>query len=225
MTGRIMSHSQNYKQLYNRFISRPSVNLDISNKCTLECIACSRQTNRFAGKPIPGYDTSISQWTKLCKHFKHLCLCGQISDPIFNPNLAKFIEIAKEHKINYLSIHTAATVKNKKFDWYKKISEIYPERTYWNFGLDGFPDVSHIYRHNQDSEFLFDTMIKLKELGFNVGWQFIIFSFNERQIEDAKKFCKDKKIKLLLKKSSRFHYMEAGVPKNKENYVQTKENR
>jgi len=220
-----MSHSQNYKQLYNRFISRPSVNLDISNKCTLECIACSRQTNRFAGKPIPGYDTSISQWTKLCKHFKHLCLCGQISDPIFNPNLAKFIEIAKEHKINYLSIHTAATVKNKKFDWYKKISEIYPERTYWNFGLDGFPDVSHIYRHNQDSEFLFDTMIKLKELGFNVVWQFIIFSFNERQIEDAKKFCKDKKIKLLLKKSSRFHYMEAGVPKNKENYVQTKENR
>jgi len=220
-----MSHSQNYKQLYNRFISRPSVNLDISNKCTLECIACSRQTNRFAGKPIPGYDTSISQWTKLCKHFKHLCLCGQISDPIFNPNLAKFIEIAKEHKINYLSIHTAATVKNKKFDWYKKISEIYPERIYWKIGLDGFPDVSHIYRHNQDSEFLFDTMIKLKELGFNVAWQFIIFSFNERQIEDAKKFCKDKKIKLLLKKSSRFHYMEAGVPKNKENYVQTKENR
>ena len=225
MTGKIMSHSQNYKQLYNRFISRPSVNLDISNKCTLECIACSRQTNRFAGKPIPGYDTSISQWTKLCKHFKHLCLCGQISDPIFNPNLAKFIEIAKEHKINYLSIHTAATVKNKKFDWYKKISEIYPERIYWKIGLDGFPDVSHIYRHNQDSEFLFDTMIKLKESGFNVEWQFIIFSFNERQIEDAKKFCKDKKIKLLLKKSSRFHYMEAGVPKNKENYVQTKENR
>ena len=48
----------------------------------------------------------------------------------------------------------------------------------WKFGLDGFPDVSHIYRTNQDSEFLFDTMIKLNELGFNVHWQFIIFSFN-----------------------------------------------
>ncbi len=222
MTGKIMRHSQNYKQLYNRFISRPKVNLDISNKCTLECIACSRQTNRFAGKPIPGYDTSISQWIKLCKHFKHLCLCGQISDPIFNPNLSKFIEIAKEHKVQYLSIHTAATVKNKKFDWYKKINEIMPSMIHWKIGLDGFPDVSHIYRHNQDSEFLFDTMIKLKELGANVEWQYIIFSFNERQIEDAKKFCKDKKIKLLFKKSSRFHYMEAGVPKNKENYVQIK---
>ena len=35
----------------------------------------------------------------------------------------------------------------------------------------------------------------------------------------------DKKIKLLFKKSSRFHYMEAGIPKNTENYVQPKENR
>ena len=213
------------RHLYNTFANRPSVNLDISNKCTLECIACSRQTNRFVGKPIPGYDTSISGWTKMCKHFKQLCLCGQISDPIFNPNLIKFIEIAKEHKVKWLSIHTAATAKNKKFDWYKKISEIYPEKVVWKFGLDGFPDVSHIYRTNQDSEFLFDTMIKLNELGFNVHWQFIIFSFNEHQVEDAKKLCKDKKIRLQFKKSSRFIHMSSGVPKNKENYVQPIENR
>ena len=45
------------------------------------------------------------------------------------------------------------------------------------------------------------------------------------KIDDLSEFCKDKKIKLLFKKSSRFHYMKAGVPKNKENYVQTKENR
>jgi len=160
----------------------------------------------------------------MCKHFKVLCLCGQISDPIFNPNLPKFIEIAKEHKIPFISIHTAATAKNKKFDWYKKINDIYPKKVKWKFGLDGFPDVSHIYRTNQDSEFLFDTMIKLKELGAEVEWQFIIFSFNEHQVEDAKKFCKDKKIRLQFKKSSRFHYMESGVPKNKKNYVQTKEN-
>ena len=212
------------RHLFNTFANRFSVNLDISNKCTLECIACSRQTNRFAGNPIPGYDTSISQWTKMCKHFKVLCLCGQISDPIFNPNLPKFIEIAKEHKIPFISIHTAATAKNKKFDWYKKINDIYPKKVKWKFGLDGFPDVSHIYRTNQDSEFLFDTMVKLKELGAEVEWQFIIFSFNEHQVEDAKKFCKDKKIRLQFKKSSRFHYMESGIPKGEKNYVRKEKN-
>ena len=49
-----------------------------------------------------------------------MCLCGQISDPIFNPNLSKFIEIAKDNNI-LMSIHTDfATAKNKKLDWYKK---------------------------------------------------------------------------------------------------------
>ena len=41
------------RHLFDRFINRGNVNLDISNKCTLECIACSRQTNRFAGYSIP----------------------------------------------------------------------------------------------------------------------------------------------------------------------------
>ena len=199
--------------------------MDIGFRCTLECPGCSRQRDYKNVRPVPGRDTTIPEWEILTDFFDEIQCCGQISDPIFNPNLPKFIQIAKEHKIPYVSIHTAATAKNKKFDWYKKINNIYPENIHWKIGLDGFPDVSHIYRTNQDSEFLFDTMIKLKEMGANVEWQFIIFSFNEHQIEDAKKFCKDKKIKLLFKKSSRFTYMSSGVPKNKENYVQPTFNR
>ena len=68
-------------------------------------------------------------------------------------------------------------------------------------------------------------MVKLNELGFKVQWQFIIFSFNEHQVEDAKKLCKDKKIRLQFKKSSRFIYMNSGIPKNKDNYVQPIQNR
>ena len=69
------------RHLYNIFTDRKRVNLDISNKCTIECIACSTQTNRFNGTPIPGKDMTISQWTKVAKHYKYLSLCGQISDP------------------------------------------------------------------------------------------------------------------------------------------------
>ena len=64
-----------------------------------------------------------------------------------------------------MSIHTAATAKNKKFDWYKKINEIYPKSNILEVWIRWFCDVSHIYRTNQDSEFLFDTMLKLKEIG------------------------------------------------------------
>ena len=165
------------RHLYNIFTDRKRVNLDISNKCTLECIACSRQTNRFNGTPIPGKDMTISQWKKLVKHYKRFSLCGQISDPIFNPNLLEFIKIAKDNNA-LVSIHTAATAKNKKLDWYIKAFELYKAGVSWKFGIDGFPDVSPIYRTNQDAEFLFNVMIKGNEIGADVKWQFIIFSFN-----------------------------------------------
>ncbi len=206
------------RHLYRRFTDRRGVNLDISNKCTLECIACSRQTNRFNNQPIPGNDMTISQWKKLVKHYKRFSLCGQISDPIFNPNLLEFIKIAKDNNA-LVSIHTAATAKNKKLDWYMKAFELYKSGVSWKFGIDGFPDVSPIYRTNQDAEFLFDVMIKGNEIGADVKWQFIIFSFNEHQIEDAKKFAKEKRIGLQFKKSSRFTGGEGARPKKRENWV------
>ena len=217
MIGKIMRH------LYNIFSERQKVNLDISNKCTLECIACSRQTNRFKGTPIPGKDTTISQWEKLNKNFTYICCCGQISDPIFNPNLQEFIKICKKYG-NTMSIHTSATSKKHNWDWYLKTANIYPSGVLWKFGIDGFPDVSPLYRTNQDADFLFDTMIKLNRLGVKVTWQFIIFSFNEHQIEDAKKFAKEKKIRLQFKKSSRFQGGEVAIPKQRENYVRKENN-
>ena len=211
------------RHLFNRFINRDNVNLDISNKCTLECIACSRQTNRFNGTPIPGYDMTISQWTKLAKHFQFLSLCGQISDPIFNPNLREFIKISKKYG-NHMSIHTAATSKKHNFDWYLETAKIYPDNLHWKFGIDGLPDTSALYRTNQDSEFLFDTMIKLNRLGFRVQWQYIIFSFNEHQLEEAHKIAKKEKLRLQIKKSSRFHGGEVARPKQRENYVNKENN-
>ena len=211
------------RHLYDKFKNRPFVNLDISNKCTLECIACSRQTNRFNGTPIPGKDMTISQWTKVAKHYKYLSLCGQISDPIFNPNLFEFIKIAKKYN-TAMSIHTAATAKHRKLDWYLKAFEIFKKGVYWKFGIDGMSDTSPLYRTNQDSEFLFDTMIKLNRLGFRVQWQYIIFSFNEHQLEEAHKIAKKEKLNMQIKKSSRFEGGEVARPKQRENYVRKENN-
>tara|TARA_B100000287_G_scaffold287145_1_gene270656 strand:- start:266 stop:910 length:645 start_codon:yes stop_codon:yes gene_type:complete len=208
--------------LYNIFTGRHKVNLDIGNKCTLECIACSRQTNRFKGTPIPGKDMTISQWEKICKGFRFQSLCGQISDPIFNPNLQEFIKICKKYG-NTMSIHTAATSKKHDWNWYLKTASIYPEGVVWKFGIDGLPDTSPLYRTNQDSEFLFDTMLKLRKLNMRVCWQYIIFSFNEHQLEEAHKIAKKHSLNMQVKKSSRF-FTDVARPKQKENYVRKENN-
>ena len=71
-----------------------------------------------------------------------------------------------------------------------------------------FADVKHIYRKFvQDSEFLFDTTIKIqKELVANV--EFLIYRnfFNEHSTQ--KNSVKIKKFKLLFKKSFQLTYTE-----------------
>lgn len=205
------------QHLFEKFRDRKHINLDISNKCTLECFACSRQTNRFAGKKVPGKDTTVEQFEKISRYFNIITLCGQISDPIFNPKLFDFIDIARKYK-KILTLHTSATSKNKKIDWYKKAFELGKNHVYWKFGIDGLSDTSPIYRVNQDADFLFDMMILGKKMNCHIQWQYIIFKFNQHQTEEAKKIAQKYKISLQFKKSSRFTGMEFALPDEK-NYV------
>ena len=65
-------------------------------------------------------------------------------------------------------------------------------------------------------------MIKLRKLNRIVCWQYIIFSFNEHQLEEAHKIAKKHNLNMQVKKSSRFQGMEVAIPKEKENYVRKK---
>ena len=204
------------RHLFDKFIDRDNVNLDISNKCTLECIACSRQTNRFAGKPIPGYDTSISQWTKMCKHFEHLCLCGQISDPIFNPNLIEMLRYCYVNNIPVL-VNTAASQRKKH--WYEKAYRANPKAR-WIFGIDGLPKDSHKYRIHQNGEHLFEMMKLGAQMGVEVAWQYLVFNYNENDIETARNMAKANNIYFKLTFSGRWtETMLPYKPNNPKNYI------
>ena len=37
-------------------------------------------------RDIPGDIMTVEQFAKIVKYFRHIHFCGQISDPIFNPN-------------------------------------------------------------------------------------------------------------------------------------------
>ena len=92
------------------------INIDNSNKCTLECPKCMRQDYKRMGKKVPGGDLSIKNFNKLTDYFNGACFCGQISDPIFNKNLIEFLKICKKKK-KWCSVHTAAS--HKKIEWYE----------------------------------------------------------------------------------------------------------
>ena len=89
------------------------INIDASNKCTLECPKCLRQNLRNNNLKIPGEDMSVKTFKKLLKYYDGgVVFCGQLSDPIFNDNLIEMLELTRGR--DWVHINTAATSKKRK---------------------------------------------------------------------------------------------------------------
>ena len=194
----------------------PKINLDITHRCTLQCQRCNRAIFAARGLKVPGEDMTMENFKKIIDYFEEVYFCGQISDPIFHPQFIEFLKLLKGRKT---VIHTAAS--HKKEEWYKKAFEANTD-AYWTFGIDGLPKDSHKYRKNQDGEHLFKMACMASKMGLLVKWQYLIFSYNENDIEEARKMAKDNNIILELQKSSRFWEGDPLMPKNKEYYIERK---
>ena len=176
------------------------ITIDASRTCTLECPKCMRQ--EWADKRlVPGDNLSKENFLKLVDYFKSIDFCGQISDPIFNPWLIDFLEICNERN-KPVSIHTSAS--QKSMAWYSKAFDA-NKNTKWIFGVDGLPEESCMYRVNQDGEKLFEVMKMGAQKGLKIYWQYIKFSYNQHNIEEAKQLAKKNNINFILNESNRWN--------------------
>mgnify|MGYP001157434759 FL=1 len=186
------------------FFRRPrnGINVDISFRCPLECMRCQRQTNfTFHGRKVYGKDATMDEVKKLAAHFTQLNFCGQLSDPVHHPKFPEILEYLYKNG-NEASIHNASSAKSEKF--YIKCFEAHPDAK-WIFGIDGMPEESSMYRVNQDGEKLFKIMLKSKEyLTKSPSWQYIVFSYNEHNIQKAKDLAKKHGLMMIMLHSSRW---------------------
>jgi MoaA/NifB/PqqE/SkfB family radical SAM enzyme len=177
-----------------------NINLDISNKCNLKCPACLRQT-KFCGD-VPGKDITLEEIEKITNYFEYIGFCGQISDPTFHPNLDKILKICFEKNIR-VTMHVASTYRSMK--WFKKMFLLSHKKNIdWIFALDGLPEDSHKYRINQDGIKMFEIMKLCSAMNIKTSWQYIIFNYNEDDIETCKKLSEENNIKFMLTSSSRW---------------------
>ena len=173
--------------------------LDISNLCSLECPKCMRVQWKDK-KKIPGKTMTVEQFGKIINYFKHIDFCGQISDPIFNPNFITFLSMCRDAQKSS-TVHTAAS--QRPISWYEKAFDTNP-KTRWIFGVDGLPEESCMYRINQDGEKLFEAMKMGAKKGLQIEWQYIVFSYNEDHIQEAYEMAKDNNIQFVINYSGRW---------------------
>lgn len=196
-------NSSDVRYTQSMFVPARRLNLDVSNKCTLECPKCSREIYKQLKQKIPGKMLQLPDFVKLTEFFTdYIQFCGSVSDPIMNPLLPTFLQMCYDKKIQ-CSVATSATSIRRPKEWYSNCFNLNPNCE-WVFGIDGLPDQSHWYRKNQDGEFLFEVMKMGAAAGLNVVWQYIVFKYNETTIDAAREMAKQYGIRFEIRLSHRW---------------------
>ena len=174
------------------------IDLDLSNKCTNKCPGCLRE--KF--DRVPGHDLTVSDMEKISDFFQAITFCGQVSDPVLHPKFHELLGICLK-KNRKVVVHTAVTVRPKMW-WTKSFILSRGKNIEWVFAIDGLPKDSHKYRVNQDGEKLFEIMLKCASFGVPTTWQYIVFNYNQKDLEHCKEIAKKYNIKFMQIDSGRW---------------------
>lgn len=176
------------------------VTLDITPRCTLLCNKCGRQDGEFPLHRPKMQDMTMRQYEMMVDYFDDLRFCGSYGDAVLHRDFITMLEMAYERG-KTVDIPNSASHKSKQ--WYTKAFKAHPTAK-WVFGIDGLPKDSHKYRVNQDGEHLFEMMKMAHDMGINAVWQYIIFKYNQKDIDTAREIADKLGIPLTILRSKRF---------------------
>tara|TARA_B100000085_G_scaffold70905_1_gene63573 strand:- start:10268 stop:11023 length:756 start_codon:yes stop_codon:yes gene_type:complete len=175
-------------------------NLDISHRCILRCPQCIRQKHTSQDQIRRSFDIEDKDFQKILDYYPNITFCGQISDPIYHPNFLNFLRMADEQK-KCLRIATNGSGMTK--DWWYEAYDYGLGRNAWYFGVDGIDEKSELYRIGSNFKEVWKYMKLGRDLGHNVVWQYIIFGYNEHEVDEAIKIAKEEDFSLVLVNTNR----------------------
>ena len=199
------------------YITPSRMHLEITKRCTLKCPKCYRTTNK--GMYDPNTDLPLDAIKNLLGETKleTILCCGNYGDPIYHPQALEIFKYLSENS-EVLSVNTNGS--GKKISWWNEYYDAIDKKDITVFGVDGLKDTSKLYRINQDWDSVFKAMKLGAKLGHRVAWQWIPFSFNEHQIEEARLLAKRYNIHFMLLKSQRWDKDDPMKPNNKDLFIE-----
>lgn len=161
------------------------LDFELTNRCNAACPLCPR-TGTFDGLSESVYKSgmmdipldTIKHIVDSCDSLQSVMYCGNYGDPLMHPNALEVFEYVKVKQ----TIHTNGGIQNESF--WERLGELDVRVV---FGIDGLEDTNHIYRKNVRWDKLMRNAQAFIDAGGDAVWQFIPFSHNEHQVEEARR--------------------------------------
>lgn len=173
-------------------------NLDISHRCILKCPQCIRQKVSSQDQIRRSFDLEEKNFQKILDYYESITFCGQISDPIYHPNFLKFLEMSEGKKVRI-----ATNGSGQSLEWWHQAYSYGKGTNIWYFGVDGIDKKSELYRVGSNFENVWEMMKLGRDLGHAIVWQYIIFGYNEQDVDRAIEIAKEENFALLFVNTNR----------------------
>lgn len=192
-----------------------TVQLELTNRCSLKCPYCPRQTDKPKNADIP---LSVLDDVLTTKHWRVVDDVGNYGDSIFYPHYHDFLRLLVDTDVDEYLGHIAATGRPKS--WWNETIVLYEKvvqsgtkvKIYW--GIDGLEDTSSKHRIGQNWTEIVYAMARARSVGVHSVWQYIPMSFNEHQIDTARELADQWGVEFYLHTSCRFRKGDPNIPKN-----------
>jgi len=199
-----------------------SIQIDHTSRCNLLCPQCARVYKGSVNPEMPIGELTLDDYKAiftetLIKNVKLITQCGNYGDVIASNNILECLRWLRQQGSNaFINIMTNGSARNK--DWWIELADIIGDRGKVVFSIDGLTDTNSIYRVNSNFDKIIENAKTFISANGKARWDFLVFSHNEHQVEEAKKLAQDLGfIEFNVKKTNRFVN-----EKNYQGWVKTK---
>lgn len=176
-------------------------NIDTSHRCVFKCPQCIRQKSISQDQIKRSFDLEEKDFQKILNYYElGLTFCGQISDPIYHP---RFLNLLKMCNGEGRAVRIATVGSGKSDAWWEEAYSYGLHENAWYFGVDGIDEKSELYRVGSNFQDVWNRMKQGRDLGHAIVWQYIIFGYNEHEVDRAIEIAKEENFALLLVNTNR----------------------
>jgi MoaA/NifB/PqqE/SkfB family radical SAM enzyme len=169
-----------------------SIELEISTKCPIKCPACPRTYKpKNAGWNTGFMDLDVLKSLVNDTLYRNYIFCGAYGDAIYHPKITEVIEFMLSTNKRFMIETNGSYIKPETW---QSIADLpwqkwHTRRSKFIFSIDGLEDTNHIYRKNSDWKSIMAGIEILSgiENGPELEWKYLVFPYNEHQVEDARK--------------------------------------
>lgn len=204
------------------------VHLELTQRCQAACSLCDRNMHGGAVNQhlkmdeLSLNDVELIFPIDFVKQLRAIQLCGNHGDPIIANDTLEIVQYFRKHNDKlWISMNTNAGARDA--EWWHDLANSIGRHGVVIFSVDGLEDTNHLYRQNVQWDKVKRAMDSFIGAGGRARWDFLVFDYNEHQVEEAEKLSKEWGFeRFIVKKSSRFVTTNNSVKKTEHQAINRK---